>query len=344
MSVYDGASYLEKSIESILNQTFKDFEFIIIDDGSTDNSWEILNSYANQDHRIKLFKNEVNLGLTKSLNKGLALAQGDYIARQDADDISLPQRFEKQVARLGQNSDIVLASCNIELIDAEGKPFQTVKRACAPALVAWYLLFYNHLAGHSQVMFRRKLVEELGGYSETYRYSQDYELWCRLSKVGEIAILPDVLLQQRRHGQSVSAEKRQDQEACVLTQTRYNIKQLIGEELSLQEVENLKRFWTGHLPSHQFPDSQIVNELHSRLKVICQEFLQQRIQQKNSDFDYHQLRIVIGQQFTSWANSLSIRRNSFEKIRILLYALNWHPLGVIDNFYVRLSPSTLNFS
>ena len=95
MSVHNGSHYLHEAVESILNQTFTDFEFITIDDFSTDSSWEILTKYADQDQRIKLFKNEENLGLTKSLNKGLKLAQGDYIARQDADDVSLPERFEK---------------------------------------------------------------------------------------------------------------------------------------------------------------------------------------------------------------------------------------------------------
>ncbi|PSO83704.1 MAG: hypothetical protein BRC41_11810, partial [Cyanobacteria bacterium QH_9_48_43] len=96
MPVYNGANYIREAVESILNQTFTDFEFIVIDDCSTDRSWEILTKYANQDQRVKLFKNEENLGVTKSLNKGLKLAQGDYIARQDADDVSLPERFEKQ--------------------------------------------------------------------------------------------------------------------------------------------------------------------------------------------------------------------------------------------------------
>ena len=97
MSVYNGLPYLQKSIDSILNQTYKDFEFIIIDDCSTDKTWNILSEYAQKDKRIRLFKNEENLGLTKSLNKGLKVVQGEYIARMDGDDIALPERFEKQI-------------------------------------------------------------------------------------------------------------------------------------------------------------------------------------------------------------------------------------------------------
>ncbi|HEY9660554.1 MAG TPA: glycosyltransferase, partial [Allocoleopsis sp.] len=121
MAVYNGSRYVAEAIESILNQTFTDFEFLIIEDGSTDNTVQILQDYANRDPRIKLIQNEQNIGLTKSLNKGLKLAQGKYIARQDADDVSLPHRFEQQIAVFAQNPAAVLVSCSLELIDATGK-------------------------------------------------------------------------------------------------------------------------------------------------------------------------------------------------------------------------------
>src|SRR5688572_1551532 len=113
MSVYNGASYLPESVESILAQTFTDFEFIIIDDCSVDETPQILNTYAQGDSRIRIIRNPENKGLTASLNIGLAEAQGKYVARQDADDISLPQRFEKQIQSLEGNPKSVLASSNI---------------------------------------------------------------------------------------------------------------------------------------------------------------------------------------------------------------------------------------
>ncbi len=106
MSVYNGEKYLREAIDSILNQTFKDFEFLIIDDGSTDSSADIIRSYT--DFRIRLIQNEKNIGLTRSLNKGLKLAKGEYIARMDVDDISLPIRFEKQVSFLDKYEDVKL--------------------------------------------------------------------------------------------------------------------------------------------------------------------------------------------------------------------------------------------
>src|SRR5687768_10604451 len=132
MSVYNGARYLSQSIESILAQTFSDFEFIIIDDCSSDSTPQILNEYARQDSRIRIIRNSENKGLTASLNIGLTQAQGRYIARQDADDISLPQRFEKQIHYLEAHPETIVVSSNIGIIDNTGQYLDTLKRAAPP--------------------------------------------------------------------------------------------------------------------------------------------------------------------------------------------------------------------
>ncbi len=246
MSVYNGSRYLRESIESILNQTFTDFEFIIIDDFSTDNTWEILTEYANQDHRIVLIKNEQNIGLTKSLNKGLKIAKGKYIARQDADDISLLNRLKKEVFLLDRQPEVVLVSCEIEYIDSEGYSGGTSQRACHPDLIPWYLLFYNYLGGHSQIMFRREPILKLYGYCEDYRYAQDYELWCRVAEIGKIVILPEILLKYRCHSKTLSSEKKLEQEAYVIAQVRHNIQKITGKILTAEESKNLTYFWLSH--------------------------------------------------------------------------------------------------
>lgn len=330
MPVYNGNRYLRESIDSILNQTFTDFELIIIDDGSTDSTWEILSEYADQDQRVRLFKNEENIGLINSLNKGLNLAKGNYIARQDADDVSLPKRFEKQIAVLDKHQKVILVSCDIEIINSEGTLLGKLQRACDPKLVAWYLIFHNRIAGHSQVMFRRKPVLNLGGYSQINSYSEDYELWCRLAKVDDIIILPEVLLQQRMHSKSLCAERGTDQNVWSLTQSKNNIEQLIGKELSLEEVENLRKFWTVHESRKSFPDSCSAGTLHSRLKEIYQAFLQQATHQNLSYPKSHQLRILIGKQFICWISFLRIRYNLLAKLKISVYAFAWFPTGVIE--------------
>lgn len=325
MPVYNGEIYLRESINSVLNQTFTDFEFIIIDDGSTDSTWEILTTYTKQDPRIKLFKNEQNIGLTNSLNKGLNLAKGEYIARQDADDVSLPKRFEKQTELLDNSPETILVSCDIDTIDSEGRLIGKIQRSCDPKLVPWYLLFYNHVAGHSQVMFRRKPVLDLDGYSHVNRYSEDYELWSRLAQIGDIVILPEALLQQRMHSKSLCAERGTAQQVWSLTQSRNNIKKLIGKELSLEEVENLRKFWLTHNSRNRTPKSDSVSTLNSRLKEIFQAFIQQTNQKDYVDIQLsHQLSFIISQQFLLWIKKLSIR-HSLLKLILLPYALDWNP-------------------
>ena len=341
MSVYNGTRYLQESVESIFNQSFANFEFIIIDDASTDNTWKILVDYADQDQRIKLLKNEKNIGLTKSLNKGLKLVRGEYIARQDADDVSLLQRFEKQVAFLDRHSEAVLVSCDIERIDAEGCHIGKFQRACEPDLVFWYLLFYNRLAGHSQVMFRRESVMNLDGYCENYRYSQDYELWCRLVETGKIVILPEVLLQQRFHSQRVSAAKKLEQRAYTLAQVKHNIQKLVGEEISLEEAEDLMGFWIGHWRSQCFPDSRKARVLHSRLKQIRQSFVEYIEHSAQYNLSHSEissrLDITIGQQFLYWIQApINKQHSAIAKLRVTLPALAWSPWGIPRSWLIGL--------
>ena len=120
MSVYNGEKYLSQSVESILNQTYENFEFVIIDDGSTDNSYSILKQYASQYSQIVLIKNEKNLGLTKSLNLGLKIAKGKYIGRQDADDVSHPERLEREIEFLEDHLDHAAVGTFVKILDKDG--------------------------------------------------------------------------------------------------------------------------------------------------------------------------------------------------------------------------------
>lgn len=333
MSVYNGERYLKNAVDSILNQTFTDFEFIVLDDCSQDESWAILSDYAIRDRRIRLLKNRQNMGLTKSLNRGLHLAQGKYIARQDADDVSLPTRFEKQTAWLESHPETVLISSEIQRIKPDGNFGQVTARACASELLPWHLLFHNHLGGHSQVMFRRQPVLELGGYNEAYRYSQDYELWCRLAKIGKFTVLPEALLHQRFHTASISANKRAEQSALVFKQVAHNINQLTGKTLSQAEVENLHRFWSTEkdTKADRFPKTELANHLSHQLDVIYHTYVTQRLPKIRQP-----LRALIGQKFLNWANTLSFRKQFLAKSHLYLLALRWSPQQVIHQWLASL--------
>lgn len=205
MSVYNGERFLREAVDSILAQTFRDFEFLVIDDGSTDSSAAILASYA--DSRLRVVKNERNIGLTASLNAGLLLARGEYIARQDADDVALPQRLEKQVRAMDERAEVAVLGTGVLSIRESGKPRRSAAfpRCTTPLSLRWQLLFESPFV-HSTVMFRRSVIlGELGGYDATWRTSQDFELWSRVARTHALGNLPEPLVSFRSHGGSVSA-------------------------------------------------------------------------------------------------------------------------------------------
>ncbi len=203
MSVYNGERYLKEAIGSILNQTFKDFEFIIVDDGSIDRTSEILKECAEKDERIRIITNSENIGLTKSLNKAIKFAKGEYIARMDADDISLPERLKKQVDFLTNYPNFGLVGCNAIVIDEKGN---FVKNVILSEELNSALKKRNRLV-HGSVMFRRAVIEKTGGYNEQIFYAQDYEMFLRISKISEIGRINKFLYKLRVHKGSLSYKK-----------------------------------------------------------------------------------------------------------------------------------------
>ncbi len=200
MPAYNAEKYIAQAIESILGQTYKDFELIIINDCSCDRTEEIILSY--DDPRIVYVKNEQNLGVAKTLNVGLEIAKGEYIARMDADDMSLPQRFAKQVAFLNANEDVAVLGTNVETFNETGT-ICTGWSATDPEQMKVDMLFACGLA-HPSVMMRTNVIRQLGGYAPDYHGLEDYELWCRVLEKHQITTLPDILLRYRVHGGQVT--------------------------------------------------------------------------------------------------------------------------------------------
>lgn len=216
MSVYNGDRYLEAAVDSILAQTFKDFEFIIINDGSSDRSLSILESYAKQDDRLRLI-NQQNSGLTKSLNKALALSCGELIARMDADDIAMPERFERQVEYLETHPKCVIVGCEVLQIDMDGDPICEMGVAQSHKQIETELLKgCGGAIRHPAVMMRREPLMAIGGYREKFKMTEDLDLFLRLAERGELANLPEVLLHYRLHLNSVNFTKAQQQTQEVI--------------------------------------------------------------------------------------------------------------------------------
>lgn len=210
MSVYNGAEFLHSAIESILGQTFRDFEFIIIDDGSTDESSQIIKSY--EDERINLIT-QSNHGLVYSLNKGIGLANGEYIARMDADDISVPTRFEKQIA-VAKKIKADLIGCSFVYLDQYNRPLiaqavdphdRNLKRA----------LYAGNPFAHGSTLIKREAITSVGGYSDDVGPAEDYDLWLRLAPNHTFAAPKEILYKWRMNPGGISYTSSASQVACA---------------------------------------------------------------------------------------------------------------------------------
>jgi len=212
MSVYNGARYLLEAVDSILGQTFGDFEFIILDDASTDETPTILDSYT--DARIVRLRIEANIGLTRSLNKGLAVAGGEYVARQDADDVSMPERLAKQVAFLDSHTSIALVGTSYQEVYEDGRHGRPMAVPLTPDEIREQL-FYHHCFCHGSVMARCAALAALGGYDERFAVAQDRDLWLRLADYFNLANLADELYTLRMSSRSVTGTSRSRQRQAV---------------------------------------------------------------------------------------------------------------------------------
>jgi len=236
MPVYNAGVYLREAIESILDQTYLEFEFIIINDGSTDNSKEIILSY--NDPRIKYFENKENLKLITTLNKGLEIASGKYIVRMDADDISLPNRIEKQVKFMDSNPEVALCG---SWFKAFGESNQIGKYATSNDDIRIRMLYQTQFCHPSVIIRKDILTQNKYKFDFNFIHAEDYELFVRISEKYKVANIPEVLLKYRQHVKNVSTSFKQTQveNSRKIIQMQFNE---IGIEISLEEQELYSRF------------------------------------------------------------------------------------------------------
>lgn len=230
MPVYNAERHLREAINSILDQSFKPFEFLIIDDGSTDRSTDIIASY--RDPRIRFIRNTKNLGITPTLNKGIALASCELIARMDADDISHPQRLQKQFAYMKRNPKCALLSTWARVID-EDRKFVRLERYRSNFY--YYNLTFECWIYHPTIMFRKSAIEQVGMYSMPY--SEDYDLFWKVSTRFQIANLPEALLDYRLSETSLNTVlKKTEYEAANEQNVLRNIRFYMGEDFHISHA------------------------------------------------------------------------------------------------------------
>lgn len=231
MAVHNGEAFLAEAVRSIQGQLLQNFELVVVDDGSSDGTSFLLSRLAQLDSRLRLVRNASRQGLSRSLNLALSLARGGYVARLDADDVAHPERLQKQAAVLDQCRNIAVVGSWLQEIDATGAPLKMRKGALhdfVDYLVE--LLQGNNWLYHPAVMFRREVVESLGGYEESFDTAQDFELWTRLALSGYSGhVIPQALTDYRVHPGQVSATRRLCQAAAKQRAHYAFLESLFGE-------------------------------------------------------------------------------------------------------------------
>ncbi len=201
LPLYNAEKYIKESVESVLSQTFTDFEFIIINDGSKDNSGDVVRSI--KDDRI-VYVEQSNIGLPATLNRGISMARADIIARQDNDDLSLPTRFEKQYQYLSEHPEVAVLGARAEIMNENGRSLNRYHDHPTDKNVLKFVLLFNNPFVHSSVMFRKSVLQKSGEYYTGKEVFEDFNLWSRISRVADVANLPDRLLRYREVNSSMS--------------------------------------------------------------------------------------------------------------------------------------------
>jgi len=233
MPVYNAERFLREAVESILRQKFTDFELLVVNDRSTDGTAALLEGY--NDPRVHIVSNASNIGLPASLHRGLDYARGEYVARIDADDVALPQRLAEQVRYLDHHPDVGLVASAIDIIDNEGMKIGIENLARSPEAL-YYLLTFKNCIAHCSVTFRRELILGIGGYHESTKFAEDYDLWVRVSRRARIAKLDKILAQWRDTETNISSRYKTEQAMTVNKIFLKNLQSLMGDSINVNEA------------------------------------------------------------------------------------------------------------
>lgn len=233
MPLYNCEKYIESAVDSVLNQTFTDFELLLINDASSDRTPEIIDMYANKDSRVRAIHNEKNLHIGGSLNKGISLSNANVIARMDGDDLCMPTRFEEQYKLLTSNTALGVVGCNMVVMDEDGVEFD--KRAYqTDSKKLKSLMFRYSPFAHPTTMFKKEAFEYAGGYNPKMSPTEDLDLWFKIGKKYEFSNVPKYLFKYRVFSESSSNKKLRNLEIKVLS-IRFNAVKNLGYQPSISD-------------------------------------------------------------------------------------------------------------
>jgi glycosyltransferase involved in cell wall biosynthesis len=260
MPLYRSQKFLKESIDSVIKQTFSDFEFLILVDDASEETVSILDEYRKSDNRINIFYNS-NLGLINSLNMGFEKAKGKYVARMDSDDVCFPSRLEKQYVYMEAHPEIGILGT--------GYTTSVYHPINNPGLIKWRLIYDNCLT-HSSIVIRSSIIKEIGNYRLGAKYAEDYDLWVRASHITNIANHQDVLMKYRFHDENVSSINLGDQEKMVQEIVHANFYKLLNYEVPLEKIMAIRQFVRGN----RLNDPDKINSSIKMLTELYQAFIQ----------------------------------------------------------------------
>jgi glycosyltransferase involved in cell wall biosynthesis len=262
MSVFNGQEFLPDAVKSVLAQTFRDFEFLIIDDGSTDGTPEILNSFEKQDKRVRIIRH-ANKGRAESLNVGIGLTNGEYIARMDADDIAFPYRLEEQIVFMEKHPGVGLLSGAYERVASDGRILDTVRPPLRDDEIRLMMLRTSAMC-HPAVMMKRDIVMLSGGYRKALLDADDYDLWLRMSERTQLANLPQTILRYRVHSKQASISNSGSQSMCVVAARTAASFRNLGKPDPLADIDVITpQFLLGlGVPMTEIHDALVANYLN----------------------------------------------------------------------------------
>lgn len=324
IGTFNGEKYLLSAIEGILVQTFRDFELIVIDDCSTDHTLDVLS--AIQDPRLRVIRNERNLGISATLNKGIDLAVGKYVAFHDHDDLSLPDRFDRQTRFLQEHPEVAMVGSSCRIVDGSGALVRDALAKCDDADLRWRLLWHNPFF-QTTLMVKRDVLVEIGGYSSDpmYRLSEDYEVMSRVAMRHPVANLPQFLGCWREHAHSTSAPESKGKR---LLESRKNISlrnvrelwQRSGDQISDETLSGIyDALWAFQYPANDDQFRNAPDQIPPALEHLT------RLERLFSTTTphLHQTHRTRANRYYRWgrhAVALSMRSNGSVVSRVTLFA------------------------
>jgi len=281
MTVYNAQDYLPEAIESILNQTFTDYEFIIVDDCSTDNSLQIASEYQKKDARIQVHHHQQNMGIAGARNTGLKLARGKYIVWMDADDVSLPARIEKELAFLESHPQVGVVSSSASLIDSKGNLLSVVHMPQSHFMIAWSFCFADPLINPA-VMVKRALYSEVGEYRNLAEnkgeyFPEDFDLWIRMITKTQFYNLSEPFLKLRKHEQNITKTRAQSALKNSIRICGWYLESLHNPKIDASDAELL---WSPLTSSNSFSLFKLLTRLYhsfitqNNISIQEKEFIQ----------------------------------------------------------------------